>query len=225
MKKKARNRYETGTIQTKLSLAERPSWDRKPFESAKAFAAFCAFRDLGSDRSVVGAYREIKGRPAAAQPSGQWKAWASDHQWEERAAAYDAHMAQVEARAREQEIAKRATEIERRRKQAQDESWALYEELKGKVQQMLKLPIVTVTDVDGKKVINPAKWDYSSLTRAIEAMISLMKLGAGLDSGFMTTLNIDWESLTEEELQRVAAGEELTQVMTSVWRRKEKRAG
>ena len=80
---------------------------------------------------------------------------------------------------------------------------------------MLKLPIVTVTDADGKKTVNPAKWDYNSLARAIEAMTKLMKLGAGLDSGLVTNLNIDWESLTEEQLERIAAGEDPARVIGS----------
>ena len=173
------------------------------------------YRNLGPERTIRLAYRTGTKHANADQVSGRWSQWAKRHEWEDRARAYDAHLEKVELQAREREIAKRASEIERRRQQAQDEAWAIYEELKTKVQQMLKLPIVTVTDADGKKTVNPAKWDYNSLARAIEAMTKLMKLGAGLDSGLVTNLNIDWESLTEEQLERIAAGEDPALVIGS----------
>jgi|SRR6185503_3316874 len=190
-------------------------WDRLRNESAKAYAAFVAYRDAGADRSVIGAYRQTKGHPKATQPARLWKAWARDHLWEERAAAYDAHLAAVAQQARETEIARRAAEMERRRAQAQDDAWALFEQVKDRAKQMLKLPIVTVADEDGKKVINPAKWDYNSIARTIEAMTKLAKLGAGLDSGLLTALTIDWASLTEDQLERIAAGENPARVIAS----------
>jgi len=53
------------------------------------------------------------------------------------------------------------------------------------------------------------------VARSLEAMTKLMKLGAGLDSGLVTNLNIDWASLTEEQLERIAAGEDPARVIAS----------
>jgi hypothetical protein len=189
-------------------------WEQRPDESSQAYRAFAIYRDLGIDRSIAAAYRQSTKKPKQL-PSGRWKAWSARYQWDSRAKAYDAHLHAIEQRAREVEIAKRATEIERRRQVAQDSSWALFEELKAKLQQMLKLPVISVTDSDGKKTVNPAKWDYNSVARALEAMTKLAKLGAGLDSGVITNLNIDWDSLTEEQIERIAAGEDPARVIAS----------
>ena len=190
-------------------------WEQQPSESGQAYKAFCVYRDLGLERQIKLAYRTATKRPDSDQVSGRWSQWAKRYEWEQRARAYDAHLANVEQQAREREVARRATEIERRRKEAQDIAWALFEELKAKLQQMLKLPVITVTDTDGKKTVNPAKWDYNSVARSLEAMTKLMKLGAGLDSGLVTNLNIDWASLTEEQLERIAAGEDPARVIAS----------
>jgi hypothetical protein len=79
---------------------------RLPGEPAAAWAAFCAYRDMGLTRSIRAAYRQRHGNeeaPATGQPSGHWNAWARDWRWRQRAEAYDAHLdrqarlAQVEA--------------------------------------------------------------------------------------------------------------------------------
>ena len=69
------------------------AFDKQETESARAFAAFCIYRDLGANRSLNGAYRcqtgvaktaKIKGRA-----SGQWAEWYKTHEWERRAASWD----------------------------------------------------------------------------------------------------------------------------------------
>ena len=189
-------------------------WERRRGESAQAYKAFCSYRDLGLERTIKAAYHKAIKRPTQ-QTSGTWKAWAARHKWDARARAYDAHIEAIELQAREREIAKRAVELERRKKQAQDDAWAMFEEVKAKLQQMLKFPVITVTDADGKKTVNPAKWDYNSIARIMEAMTKLAKLGSGADSGLLTLLNIDWASLTEDQLERIAGGEDPARVIAS----------
>ncbi len=63
-------------------------WDRLPGESSKAYIAFCVYRDLGTDRSIVKALK-TSGKPAANLR--QWEYWSSKHQWVDRATAYDEH--------------------------------------------------------------------------------------------------------------------------------------
>lgn len=80
-------------------------WDRRPRESAKAFAAFCCYRDLGPGRSLNLAYAEWRRSLGfagdAAKAAGYWAEWSSGFEWVARAEAYDAHLEQIRRAARE----------------------------------------------------------------------------------------------------------------------------
>ncbi|HUM43488.1 MAG TPA: hypothetical protein PKI14_11125 [Fervidobacterium sp.] len=60
-------------------------WDRQPGESAKAYAAFCAYRDLGAERSLE-KVRHLLDKPRTKKWLGVWSA---KYNWVERAKAYD----------------------------------------------------------------------------------------------------------------------------------------
>jgi hypothetical protein len=63
------------------------SWDPLEGESAKAYEAFTAYRDLPpSERSVRAAFKVKTGR---SQPNGTWNDWSAEHEWIERAKAWD----------------------------------------------------------------------------------------------------------------------------------------
>lgn len=71
-------------------------WERLPAETARAYAAFVVYRDLGPGRSLAvayGAWRRANGVAGdAAKAAGYWQEWSSTHGWVARAAAYDAHL-------------------------------------------------------------------------------------------------------------------------------------
>jgi hypothetical protein len=64
------------------------SWERLRFESSKAYAAFCAYRDLGPDRSIV----KAAGEPETSPKVRQFKKWSSRNRWVQRAQAYEDEM-------------------------------------------------------------------------------------------------------------------------------------
>jgi len=64
-------------------------WDRQPEETAKAYAAFCAFRNAGPTRELPSVYRHYTGKKQAGAQSGQWSKWFTDNKWRERAEAWD----------------------------------------------------------------------------------------------------------------------------------------
>jgi hypothetical protein len=64
-------------------------YEHQPGETAKAFAAFVVFRDLGPERSVLKAYRQKTGKKQAKQATGVWNGWATTHNWHSRAAAWE----------------------------------------------------------------------------------------------------------------------------------------
>jgi hypothetical protein len=71
-------------------------WDRQPGETAKAFAAFRRFLELGATRSLS------KAAKAASRSVGLYKRWSRQWGWVERAAAWDGGQAREADRARQQ---------------------------------------------------------------------------------------------------------------------------
>jgi hypothetical protein len=86
----------------KPEIAAEP-WQRQDAETARAYAAFLRYRDMGPGRTLADAYRQASGKGKASAPSGQWTGWYAAHRWRERAEAWDAHLAILAQREREQE--------------------------------------------------------------------------------------------------------------------------
>lgn len=68
-------------------------WERRKGESDKAYAAFLIFLHLGSDRSLLKAYKQRTGKEAAKAADGSTTSWSVKYHWTERAAAWDDHLA------------------------------------------------------------------------------------------------------------------------------------
>ncbi len=66
---------------------------RLPGESAKAWAAFVAYRDLGPSRTLDAAGWQLHGAQTGRKrgATGRIRSWAKKWRWRERAAAWDAH--------------------------------------------------------------------------------------------------------------------------------------
>ena len=75
-------------------MSTQPSkiWEKREGETAKAFEAFTAYRDLGPSRSLSKAAEVYYGRSGASL--GHLERWSSEHEWVRRSAAYDAHLDQ-----------------------------------------------------------------------------------------------------------------------------------
>jgi hypothetical protein len=89
-----------------MAMSESASvpWEKQTGESARAFGAFRAYRDLGPCRSLRAAAEAFYRRSSAAVLR-QLKTWSAAFGWVERANAWDRHL-DAEAR-REQETARR----------------------------------------------------------------------------------------------------------------------
>ena len=153
---------------------------RRPKEPARAYHAYCVYRDLGPRRSLPEAWRlyrqtppkgKSRGRPRlahaeAGRPSGQWTTWSSQWQWAERAADFDA---QVEAQKRQAHL-EGIQVLERKRLKVELSAQERFEEqvsdLEAKLDEMDKLPITGYTvwkrEVDGKHV-NASKTRVQSI--------------------------------------------------------------
>ena len=86
-----------------MSESSSAPWEQQPGESARAFGAFCAYRDLGPRRSLRAAAAAFYGQPSAARER-QVDKWSRAFRWVERTSAWDRHLdaeacqAQEEAR-------------------------------------------------------------------------------------------------------------------------------
>src|SRR5262249_47260322 len=89
-------------------------WEQQVGESVRAFGAFCAYRDLGPQRTLRAAAQKFYGR-AAASLERQADKWSRAFRWLERASAWDRHL-DAEVR-RVQEEARREM-VERHVKEA-----------------------------------------------------------------------------------------------------------
>ena len=92
-----------------------PPWERQPRESARAYGAFCAYRDLGPCRSLKAAAEAFYKRTSAAV-SRQLKTWSAAFHWVERTAAWDRHL---DAEARQAQEKARREMGQRHAKEAQ----------------------------------------------------------------------------------------------------------
>lgn len=121
-------------------------WEQQPGESARAFAAFCIYRDLGAKRSLNAAYQEQSGSTSTAP--GTWTAWSREHAWVERAEAYDQHLEQVRLAARDQ----RYRELESRRVDFEFENQDRLERRVRNIEKILdKADAHPITDVTQEK--------------------------------------------------------------------------
>ena len=83
-------------------------WEPWPGESAKAYQAFCAYRDLPTKaRSVRAAYEQETGKKI---PSGRWTQWSTKFRWVERSRAWDA---EADGRKRNEALEARNLSVQR----------------------------------------------------------------------------------------------------------------
>lgn len=185
-------------------------WHRLPGESAKAHRAFEQYCDLGPDRSLKAVVQEC----IESVSISLLRRWSARWGWVNRAAAYDEHVRIVEEQARQQERAHHAAEMERRKIEVQDEAWEMFQKLRERVERMLRFPLQDVTSPGGQTTIKAAKWDFNTLPRLIEAMVKLAAIAVPAPDP-EARINVDWESLTDEQLRRISAGEDILQVIAT----------
>jgi hypothetical protein len=79
--------------EAKAAMMPYESWERLAGESSSAFAAFCAFRDMGLERNIRKAVESVE-KNAALQPKkyGVWRNWSNQFHWRERASDYDRYI-------------------------------------------------------------------------------------------------------------------------------------
>ena len=105
------------------NVYEPEPWERQPEETARAFEAFCVYRDLGANRSIRKTGQELNKNCTTI---GEWS---SKYEWVKRVAAWDAEQDRI---ARAEMMADMAATRKRQRNQAkrmQEKGMALLESI------------------------------------------------------------------------------------------------
>ena len=144
----------------KAELLPFESWERLTGETGAAFSAFCAFRDLGTERNIRKAVETVeKDEAVRAKRYKVWRNWSTLYRWRERAADYDKYI----ERLKQSELRKTI--------EAQGE---MHREVTKKM-----------LDVVSKKLdtMNPAELSQGNLTEWVQTAIKAEREAAGLVSG------------------------------------------
>ena len=96
-------------------------FEQQPNESSKAFAAFKAYLELGTQRSLVAVAGKL-GKQASLI-----ERWSGRHNWPARVQAYAAHLARVEREAIEAAVRAKGPQWEAREQQLRETEWAMHE--------------------------------------------------------------------------------------------------
>lgn len=93
------------------------AWDRLPAETDPAFAAFRAYLLQAGKRSIEVLWQEgagkVRGKRGQIAPR-HWYRWSSEHDWVNRAAAYDQHLFDLELET-----------VERRKREQRELEWQI----------------------------------------------------------------------------------------------------
>jgi hypothetical protein len=153
------------------------SWEKLQGESAAAFAAFCVFRDFGSDRN-------IKRAVAAAEADGTrqakkyrvWRNWSTQFQWVKRAADYDGYIDKLK-------------QTERRKTIEQREE--AYREVTGKMLRVVNKKL-DLMDAGELTQTNVAEWTKTAIDTERE-VFGIAAAKNGTDDDKQLTLNFSGE--------------------------------
>ena len=85
--------FDKAIEEAKADMLPFESWERLKTESSGAFAAFCAFRDLGVERNIRKAVDSVE--KDFGKRDGRyrvWRNWSTLFRWRERAADFDRYI-------------------------------------------------------------------------------------------------------------------------------------
>ncbi len=155
------------------------AWDQREGESPKAYQAFCAYRDMGADRSIVKAHRRLSQTDAGRAPR-HWDVWAFENDWKTRAAAYDTHLELIARQVREEE---HRTEVRAYRERARKSAAALSE-----------LTLVALQKASARLIaLDPSEIKAGDLPHFLRAAAQIMD----------TSLNAEAEAVGVRELENI----------------------
>lgn len=89
-------------------MAKKRIWERREDETPKQYEAFCAYRDMGSDRSIRAVGEKL------GKSEGLMERWSSKNHWVDRAAAWDDEQDRISRETAQKEQAKAIREMRKK---------------------------------------------------------------------------------------------------------------
>jgi hypothetical protein len=145
--------------EAKAAVMPFESWERLPGETGAAYAAFCAYRDLGLDRTIRKAVEaNEKDRETWERRYRMYRNWAGQFRWRDRAADYDRYTERL-----------KQTEV-RKTIEAQGE---LHRAVTGKMLAVVEKKL---------DLMDPADLPHGTVTEWVETAIRADREAAGLSA-------------------------------------------
>ncbi|MDQ3316343.1 MAG: hypothetical protein M3522_03300 [Actinomycetota bacterium] len=175
------------------------AWERQEPESARAYEAFCHYRDLGPSRSLAKVGQEL------GKSVGLMERWSSEHDWVARVRALEARDSMLRRDAVQEHLAEKAEDHAKRESRLREKALEVRERAMEKAELMLKGPLYeqrrTIEEgPDGEEltlVMTPARW---SISTAI-GLYALAQNNAGLSEEELHAVGeLDFSALSEEEM-------------------------
>ncbi len=174
-------------------LDERKEWDRKDGEPLIWFARFERFRKDGTTRSLTRLYNFYRNSPKKSDNAPMlWREIAKKWDWRARAEAWD-----------EAEIERQRREEKKEREQERRARVTMLQAMRGKVAEAMQGLI-------------PASATWGDVTRALHVVTEQLRTEFGEPPvGANWNVNVDLSQLTDEQIDRLASGENPARVLAS----------
>jgi hypothetical protein len=149
--------FDKAIEEAKADVLPYESWVKLTGETSLAYSAFCAFRDMGAERSIRKAVENAEtDKSKWDKRYAVWRNWSNLYRWRERAEGYDRHLEKLK-----QEEMRKTIE-------AQGE---LHREVTGKMLEVVKKKLDTM---------NPEDLTQGNVTDWVQTAIRAEREAAGL---------------------------------------------
>ncbi len=158
-------------------------FEQQPRESAKAFAAFKTYLDMGPERSLVAVAAKLD------RHASQMERWSAKFDWPARVQAHAAHLALIERQAIESRAVEKAVQWEKTHESVRREAWAEAEET-----------IAMVRKARAEWIAKGRLPGWEGMARMLELAFKLKQFAAGMPSEVKEvkthvtgTIDVDWD--------------------------------
>lgn len=167
--------------------------DRLRNESQPAWEAYCAYRDLGFERSLEAVARKL------LKSGSLLRRWSARYNWVERVARHDGVMDGIRQTAARQAEAASVTDWVTERESQRARELDMGQALIAKAKQMLEWPLAQRRlEQDGKvTIVEPARWRLADAAKMLETGSKLVRLAAEMETD-RVTLQVEAARLAAE---------------------------
>ncbi len=191
-------------------MARQP-WHRQKGETAKAYAAFCAYYKMPiHERGLDAAWCAKNPQANSSQANGVWTNWSTKNGWVSRSAAYDEHLAEQDRILWEE---RRAILRQRDWDQA-DELRAVVSDAIPHAQQFIrsKRRFIPATDDSPEREVVTMQFDITGLSRVLTDASKLQRLATDLSTENIELSGAALDAVIARELAQLADGGETIDV-------------